>query len=195
MREHEISFENFNQDPDKVPAINGTCEKDYLFTPDGKYCHKCNNNIFGMPGCKGGCNFSLKRNHIINCEGECKEGYIESSEGVCTDCGAINKGCHECHYEDEYPKDYSGVKKLRKFICDFCEEGFMLSNSGKCLDCKDLGLDEKLVVNSKHFQKGDLLRSFTYLMQQEADIREHLQQVMPTYKQKPYLIREQLKQI
>ena len=60
---------------------------------------------------------------------------------------------------------------------------------------KDLGLDEKLVVNSKHFQKGDLLRSFTYLMQQEADIREHLQQVMPTYKQKPYLIREQLKQI
>ena len=142
MREHEISFENFNQDPDKVPAINGTCEKDYLFTPDGKYCHKCNNNIFGMPGCKGGCNFSLKRNHIINCEGECKEGYIESSEGVCTDCGAINKGCHECHYEDEYPKDYSGVKKLRKFICDFCEEGFMLSNSGKCLDCKDLGLDD-----------------------------------------------------
>ena len=60
---------------------------------------------------------------------------------------------------------------------------------------KDLGLDEKLVVNSKHFQKGDLLRSFTYLMQQEADIRGHLQQVMPTYKQKPYLIRERLKKI
>lgn len=60
---------------------------------------------------------------------------------------------------------------------------------------KDLGLDEQLVINCKQFQSGDLLRSFKYLMQQEADIRRHLEQVMPEYRQKPYQIREQLKQI
>ncbi len=155
LRENEISFDNFKQDPDKVPTVNGTCEKDYLFTPDGEFCHKCDNNIFGMPGCKGGCNFSLKRNQIINCEGECKEGYIESSKGVCSECGAISKGCHECHYEDEYPKDYSGIKKSRRFVCDFCEEGYMLSASGKCLDCKDLGLDNcgKCEIDSNNTNK------------------------------------------
>ena len=60
---------------------------------------------------------------------------------------------------------------------------------------KDLGLDKSLIVNSKDFQVGELLRSFKYLMQHEADIREHLQQIMPEYKQKTYQIREQLKQI
>ena len=60
---------------------------------------------------------------------------------------------------------------------------------------KDLGLDEQLVINCKQFQSGDLLRSFKYLMQQEADIHRHLEQVMPEYRQKPYQIREQLKQI
>ena len=60
---------------------------------------------------------------------------------------------------------------------------------------KDLGLDEALVVNSKNFHEGDLLRSFTYLMQHETAIREHLQQMMPEYKQKTYQIREQIKHI
>jgi polysaccharide pyruvyl transferase WcaK-like protein len=59
---------------------------------------------------------------------------------------------------------------------------------------KDLGLDERLVVNSKNFAEGDLLRSFNYLMDNEANIREHLQSVMPAYKQKTYGIRELLKQ-
>lgn len=60
---------------------------------------------------------------------------------------------------------------------------------------KDLGLNESLVVNCHHFQVGDLLHSFTYLMQHETDIREHLQQIMPEYKQKPYEIRKLLKNI
>ncbi len=60
---------------------------------------------------------------------------------------------------------------------------------------KDLGLDERLVVNSKNFAEGDLLRSFNYLMDNEANIREHLQSVMPAYKQKTYGIRELLKQL
>lgn len=60
---------------------------------------------------------------------------------------------------------------------------------------KDLKLDDTLVVNSKDFHTGDLLRSFKYLMQHEDSIREHLQQIMPEYKQKTYQIREQLKHI
>ena len=95
-----------------------------------------------MPGCKGGCNFSLKRNNPLKCEGECKTGYIESSEGICSPCGAISKGCHECHYDTEYPSEYKGIKRLRRFVCDYCEEGFIQSLSGECLDCNDLGLPD-----------------------------------------------------
>ena len=60
---------------------------------------------------------------------------------------------------------------------------------------KDLGLDEALVVNSKDFTKGTLLQSFQYLMQHEEAIRSHLLSVMPEYRQRPYKIREYLKQI
>ena len=58
---------------------------------------------------------------------------------------------------------------------------------------KDLGLDEQLVVNSKNFTKGALLRSFAYLMDQESALRQHLQNIMPEYRQRTYLIREKLK--
>ena len=58
---------------------------------------------------------------------------------------------------------------------------------------KDLGLSELLVVNSKTFSEGDLLTSFNYLMQNEEDIRKHLQNVMPEYKQRTYMIYDYLK--
>ena len=58
---------------------------------------------------------------------------------------------------------------------------------------KDLGLDEKLVVNSKDFSEGAVLRSFTYLMKNEDSIRKHLQDTIPEYKQRTYQIREHLK--
>ena len=45
-----------------------------------------------------------RRNDIIKCQGECKTGYIEASEGVCASCDSINEGCYECHYETEYNK-------------------------------------------------------------------------------------------
>ena len=64
MKEHNISFELFDVTKEKVNATNGTCEKNYLFTPDGDFCYKCDNKLVGMPGCKGECNFSLKRNNI-----------------------------------------------------------------------------------------------------------------------------------
>lgn len=46
---------------------------------------------------------------------------------------------------------------------------------------KDLGLAERLVLDSKKFQKGDLLKSFLYMQDFESQIREHLISVMPEY--------------
>lgn len=57
---------------------------------------------------------------------------------------------------------------------------------------KDLGLDEALVVNSKEFTKGKLVQSFDYLKEHETEIRQHLSEIMPSYKQRTYLIREHL---
>ena len=57
-KENVISSEAFNETSEKVKAIEGVCDKDYLFTPDGEYCYKCNSNeSFGMRGCKGSCSF------------------------------------------------------------------------------------------------------------------------------------------
>ncbi len=46
---------------------------------------------------------------------------------------------------------------------------------------KDLGLSEKLVVDSKHCAPGMLTDAFKYLMETEGDVRSHLQEVMPGY--------------
>ena len=58
---------------------------------------------------------------------------------------------------------------------------------------KDLGLDKKLVVNSKTFSAGDLKNAFEYLIKNEEQIRTHLQQIMPDYIQRTYQIRDILK--
>ena len=141
IKESVISYDLYNYTNDKIIATNGQCERDYLFTPDGVNCYKCNDELVGMPGCKGSCSFSLKRNRALKCESECKLGYIESSEGVCSSCSVINKGCHECHYENEYPSDYTGIRRQRRFVCDYCEGGYFQSPLGRCLDCADLGLE------------------------------------------------------
>ena len=60
---------------------------------------------------------------------------------------------------------------------------------------KDLGLDEILVVDSKHSTEGALLRSFLHLAEHEEDIRQHLNRVMPEYRQRTYQIRERLAQL
>lgn len=46
---------------------------------------------------------------------------------------------------------------------------------------KDLGLSERLVVDSKHCAPGMLVDSFKYLMETEDDVRSHLQEVMSDY--------------
>ena len=140
IKEYAISYELYNNVKDKTNAVNGICERDYLFTPNGTYCYKCDNSIVGMPGCKGSCNFSIKRDKPLICEGQCKTGYIESSEGVCSKCSSVNKGCYECHYENDYPVGYEGIKRQRRFVCDYCEEGYFKSSLGECMDCNNLGL-------------------------------------------------------
>ena len=151
IRKKEISFDAYKDIQDKMSAKDGICEKDYFFTPDDENCYKCDVEQ-GMPGCKGACNFSLKRNNIIECTGGCKSGYIESSKGICSSCSAISKGCHECHYESEYPSDFNGIKRKRRFECDFCEEGYSKSSTGECLNCEDLGLDDcdRCEINPKN---------------------------------------------
>ena len=141
-----MSFEIFNN-LEKMPAINGKCEKNTLFTPDNKYCYECNNIYIGIPGCKGACNFSLKRNNNIICEGKCDIGYIESSEGICELCNNINKGCYECHYENNYPNNYYGIKRKRRFVCEICENDY-IQIDGKCYHCSDFQKNcEKCEVN------------------------------------------------
>ena len=130
-----ISLDLFN-DEEYILAENSKC-KDNYFTPDGKKCYKCDNKNVGMPGCKGKCNFSLDRNNIIKCEDKCKDGYIESSEGICELCEKVNEGCYECHYENDYTKNYTGYKRKRRFQCDYCKAGFYKKEDGECLKCSD----------------------------------------------------------
>ena len=115
----------------RIETINDECPNNTLFTPDGDYCYKCNSYV-GMPGCKSQCSFSLERNVTIKCLNGCLEGYIEVSEGICQSCSEINNGCEKCHY-GEYPINYFGIKRKRKFVCDYCSnyDNYVLID-GKC---------------------------------------------------------------
>ena len=133
-------------DPDNVEhvnvTINGTCENNKLFTPDGEYCYACNNRSVGMVGCKGTCTFDLKKNISLKCEeGMCKTGYIEKTKGVCESCETINEGCIECHYENNYLEGYYGFKRKRRFSCDQCDNGYLISEDGTCHHCSTLGFE------------------------------------------------------
>ena len=153
IREKSISLIEFESE-DKVPAKNGECESGKLFTPDGINCYECSNKNIGIPGCKGSCTFSLKRNDTLKCEeGACKTGYIEKSKGICESCDTINKGCAECHYENEYPSNYLGFKRKRRFVCDLCEEDFIQSPDGKCVHCSELGFPN--CEKCKHDNEND----------------------------------------
>ena len=111
---------------------NDTCNQTY-FTPDNKHCYLCNSTYIGMPGCKGECSFSLERSNMILCESECKDGYIETSKGICETCNSVNYGCNLCHYEENYPLNYLGIKKARRFVCDECMDDYEISKDGTCV--------------------------------------------------------------
>jgi len=137
ITEKEISLAKF-EDAEYIKANeDGTCIKKNMFSPDGKKCYQCDDQNIGMPGCKGACNFSTKRNDLITCEDGCKVGYIEVKKGICEPCDIVNEGCLECHYEDDNNRtNYPKIKKERKFICDFCETGFYKLD-GKCVTCEE----------------------------------------------------------
>ena len=147
VREKPIKFREVDTTifkPDEVEHVlaiaDGVCENDKLFTPDGTNCYACNNRTVGMVGCKGTCTFNLKKNISLKCEeGMCKTGYIEKTKGVCEPCDTINKGCIECHYEDNYLNGYYGFKRKRRFSCDQCDNGYLISEDGTCHHCSTLG--------------------------------------------------------
>lgn len=60
---------------------------------------------------------------------------------------------------------------------------------------KDLGLSEKLVVDSKRIQKGELVSSFEWLINNEKQIKNHMTDIMLSYIQSTYNIRNVLKSI
>ena len=150
IKSKNISLDLFENEEYIPIEENGICKKNY-FTPDGNKCYKCDNENVGMPGCKGECSFSLNREKTILCQDECKDGYIESSQGICETCDSVNEGCYQCHYENSYPTDYIGIKRERRFVCDFCKDGYIKSSEGKCLTCRNLGLK-----NCEQCPKDDL---------------------------------------
>lgn len=60
---------------------------------------------------------------------------------------------------------------------------------------KDLGLDERLVVNSKKVAEGELRSSFQYMRSHEEDIRQWLTHRMPSYKEETFQVRQALQQL
>ena len=131
--ENDFSLQDFENEENTTINEDGTCPENY-FTPDGKFCYKCDNEIVGMPGCAGACNFSSKRKNMVICEGNCKKGYIQTSKGICEKCSEIDSTCVECHYEEinNRPIDYKGIAKSRIFKCDSCKDNIIPETNGKC---------------------------------------------------------------
>ena len=137
----KLDYSKFTNDVEHVNATNGKC-KDKYFTPDGERCYACNNRTVGLVGCKGLCIFSDKKNITLRCEeGKCKTGYLEKTKGVCEPCDTVNLGCIDCHYENNYPQNYFGLKRKRRFVCEQCDKGYLISADGTCHHCSTLGFD------------------------------------------------------
>ena len=135
--EKNISLENFNPEDSK----EGRNCLNNCFTPDGSHYYDCNDEVVGMIGCEGPCEFSLKKNNTIECKGTCQSeenDIFEISKGICEACNIVNEGCFECHYENEYPNDYFGIKRKRRFVCDTCDSKYIMSKFSKCLFCSNL---------------------------------------------------------
>ena len=118
---------------DNIKAKNGVCNKGNYFTRDGEYCYKCDHESVGMPGCKGSCSYSNKTDNSLKCTSECKTGYNNNDNYICTQCEEnyfINeKGkceiCDDAHFK--------GINKCIK--CGNTAEGGI----DNCLYCKSNG--------------------------------------------------------
>ena len=58
------------------------------------------------------------------------------SEGICKTCDYVNDGCYQCHYDTNYPKNFIGIKRKRRFVCDLCENGYF-KKEDKCYRCSE----------------------------------------------------------
>jgi len=125
----DLDDDDYYKDYDKIEAIKGECPNNTFFTLDGKYCYKCKEM-----GCKSQCTISLKGINIVKCLDGCQDGYIEKSKGICIKCDLASTGCNKCHYENEYPTNYFGIKRKRKFICDNCST-YYAKIEEKCTRC------------------------------------------------------------
>ena len=151
---------NFNV-TENILAVNGKCEKDNFFTPDGKHCFLCNDKKVGIPACKGTCNFALKRYDFLKCERKCDTGYIQIREGKCELCDNVNRGCYECHYDEKFPDDFVGIKTKRRFVCDFCEIGYYLQNDTchRCpFNCDSSKINSKKIIECEKCKKNYFLK-------------------------------------
>ena len=149
VKRNELPVEIYEEETDYLPIDgNGLCGKNQ-FNPYKNKCFNCDNKNVGMMGCKGECSFSLERSSILLCESECKEEFIESSPGICEPCENINEGCNQCEYTTNYPSNYFGIKRKRRFQCKNCMDGYALSLEKKCVKCSEVGLKncEKCIMN------------------------------------------------
>ncbi len=60
---------------------------------------------------------------------------------------------------------------------------------------KDVGLDKRLVVDSKNPECGCLVSAFEWLCQNEEPVSQHLSSIMPVYKQRVYGIRDVIESV
>lgn len=59
----------------------------------------------------------------------------------------------------------------------------------------DLGLPNELVVNTKEFKPGELIKAFQFLDEQKDIIRNHLEKIIPNYRKNTFNIRKDLQNI
>lgn len=133
------------------------CEDNYFSLLGGEVCIKCDDEIFGMEGCGGNCEFNEQTKTIKCQENSCKINYYEISPGICETCSSYDNTCKKCSYNEEegnkifkclecqdYYYLYSGEycrkcspnleckKCSREYYCEECKEGYARSSEQKC---------------------------------------------------------------
>ena len=147
----KVNISIFNDDKG-IALTNGKCPSKY-FTRNGKSCIKCDDNIYGMVGCGGNCDFNKDREIQLKCESnQCKDGYFETLPGQCKLCSSALSYCSKCSYIDIDNNEVISLspQRKRKLICNECNEGYIFEN-GVCKTCSEKisGCSECLIENDK----------------------------------------------
>ena len=100
------------------------CEDKYFSVLDGLNCVKCDDQIFGMEGCSGKCEFIKSEKKLLCKNNSCKDGFYEKTQGICERCSNYNEKCIKCSYSNENGE--------LSFKCLECEQYHYLTLDGKC---------------------------------------------------------------